>query len=68
VTAHQSRRRRLRAAGLSRLIVPVPVLTPRLSSYWIGLVTNVPISVARPLIEGVRSPAVRAILRGEGNA
>jgi uncharacterized protein YbjT (DUF2867 family) len=47
-----------RAAGLTRLIVPVPVLTPRLSSYWVGLVTAVPVSVARPLIEGVRSPAV----------
>jgi uncharacterized protein YbjT (DUF2867 family) len=52
-----------RAAGLTRLIVPVPVLTPRLSSYWIGLVTNVPVAVARPLIEGVRSPAVCVDLR-----
>ncbi len=52
-----------RAAGLTRLIVPVPVLTPRLSSYWIGLVTTVPVSVARPLIEGVRSPAVCVDLR-----
>ncbi len=51
------------AAGLSRLIVPVPVLTPRLSSYWVGLVTAVPVSVARPLIEGVRSPAVCVDLR-----
>jgi len=41
-----------------QVIVPVPVLTPRLSSYWIGLVTAVPASLARPLIEGVRSPAV----------
>ena len=47
-----------RVAGLARVIVPVPVLTPRLSSYWVDLVTTVPRSVARPLIEGVVAPAV----------
>ena len=37
-------------AGLRRrLIIPVPVLTPRLSSYWIHLVTPVPAALARPL-------------------
>ena len=37
-------------AGLARrLILPVPVLTPRLSSYWIHLVTPVPAALARPL-------------------
>ena len=40
--------------GKRRLIVPIPVLTPRLSSYWLGLVTAVPASVARPLIDGLR--------------
>jgi len=39
-------------------IIPVPVLSPRLSSYWIGLVTDVPTSVARPLIEGLKNPVV----------
>jgi uncharacterized protein YbjT (DUF2867 family) len=39
-------------------LVPVPVLTPRLSSYWIDLVTSVPTDVARPLIEGLRSEVV----------
>lgn len=34
-------------------IVPVPVLTPRLSSYWLRLVTAVPTNVARALIEGL---------------
>ena len=34
-------------------IVPVPVLTPSLSSYWLGLVTTVPTPVARALIEGL---------------
>jgi hypothetical protein len=46
-------------AGLKkRLIIPVPVLTPRLSSYWIHLVTPVPSHIARPLAEGLRNPVV----------
>lgn len=46
-------------AGLpKRRIVPVPVLTPRLSSYWIHLVSPVPASIARPLTEGLASEAV----------
>ncbi len=51
-----------------RRIIPVPILTPRLSSYWIHLVTPVPASLARPLAEGLRNPvlcrdtAIRALL------
>ncbi|MFG2889004.1 SDR family oxidoreductase [Streptomyces sp. NPDC048248] len=41
-----------------RLIVPVPVLTPRLSSHWIGLVTPVPPAIARPLTESLRHEVV----------
>ena len=41
-----------------RWIIPVPVLTPRLSSYWIHLVTPVPASLARPLAEGLRNPVL----------
>jgi hypothetical protein len=41
-----------------RWIIPVPVLTPRLSSYWIHLVTPVPASIARPLAEGLRNPVL----------
>ncbi len=41
-----------------RLILPVPVLTPRLSSYWIHLVTPLHHSIARPLAEGLRNPVV----------
>jgi uncharacterized protein YbjT (DUF2867 family) len=44
--------------GKHPLIIEVPVLTPRLSSYWIKLVTPVRASVARPLIEGLRNPTV----------
>ena len=39
-------------------IVEVPVLTPRLSSWWLQLVTPVNASVARPLVEGLRVPTV----------
>jgi uncharacterized protein YbjT (DUF2867 family) len=39
-------------------IVEVPVLTPRLSSLWLHLVTPVGASVARPLIEGLKSPTI----------
>ena len=35
-------------------ILPLPVLTPRLSAYWLDLVTAVPANIARPLIEGLR--------------
>jgi uncharacterized protein YbjT (DUF2867 family) len=51
-------------AGLPRrLILPVPFLTPRLSSYWIHLVTPVPAALARPLAEGLSSPVVCRDLR-----
>lgn len=41
--------------GLKRRMVPVPVLTPRLSSYWVNMVTPIPLRYARPLIEGLRN-------------
>lgn len=47
-----------RIRGRRRLIVEVPVLSPRLSSYWLHLVTPVRASVARPLVEGLRNPTV----------
>ncbi len=48
-----------RIAGLPRrIIVPVPVLTPTLSSHWVGLVTPVPASIARPLAESLRHEVV----------
>lgn len=48
------------AAQLGRrpIIVPVPVLTPRLSVYWVDLVTDVPRSIAHPLIHGLKNPMV----------
>ena len=44
--------------GLRRKLIAVPVLTPRLSSYWVHLVTPIPTSIARPLIEGLCSEVV----------
>lgn len=41
-----------------RLIIPVPVLTPRLSSLWIQLVTPLSSRIARPLAEGLRNRVV----------
>jgi uncharacterized protein YbjT (DUF2867 family) len=48
-------------AGLRpRLLLPVGVLTPSLSSLWVGLVTPVPSALARPLVESLRHDAVAA--------
>ena len=47
-----------RLRGLRRLMIPVPVLTPRLSSYWVNLVSPVPAAIARPLIEGLRNEVI----------
>ncbi|HEX6421044.1 MAG TPA: SDR family oxidoreductase [Acidimicrobiales bacterium] len=46
-------------AGLPRrLVVPVPLLSPRLSSLWVGLVTPLPGSLARPLVAGLLNEVV----------
>lgn len=50
--------RTARAMGRRPLIVPVPVLSPELSVYWVDLVTDVPASVAHPLVYGLRNPVV----------
>ncbi|MET8690712.1 SDR family oxidoreductase [Streptomyces sp. NPDC004732] len=48
-----------RVAGLPhRLIVPVPLLSPGLSSHWVGLITPVPRQIARPLAESLRHEVV----------
>ena len=44
--------------GNRRVIIEVPVLSPRLSSYWLHLVTPVRAGVARPLIEGLRNRTI----------
>ncbi len=47
-----------RQRGLKRLIIPVPVLTPSLSSLWLGLVTPLYARVGRKLIESMRHETV----------
>jgi uncharacterized protein YbjT (DUF2867 family) len=47
-----------RQRGLRRWLVPVPLLTPRLSSLWLGLVTPLYARVGRKLIESLRNPTV----------
>ena len=44
--------------GLKRLFVPVPVLTPRLSSLWLGLITPVYARIGRKLIDSIRHPTI----------
>jgi hypothetical protein len=54
--------------GRRPLILPVPVLTPQLSSYWLNLVTAVPTNIARALIAGLEhdvvadNAAIRALI------
>lgn len=44
--------------GLKRYFIKVPVLTPRLSSHWIGLVTPLPSRIAKPLVEGLKNELI----------
>lgn len=47
-----------RIKGLKRWLIPVPLLTPYLSSLWLGLVTPASAEVGRHLIEGLKNPTV----------
>lgn len=47
-----------RVRGLQRYLVPVPVLTPRISSYWVHWVTPIPAEIAKPLIQGLRNELI----------
>ncbi|MFF9481740.1 SDR family oxidoreductase [Streptomyces sp. NPDC014733] len=59
LTYRDMMQRYARVAGLpGRFIVSVPVLTPGLSSLWVGLVTPVPGGLARPLAESLRHEVV----------
>jgi uncharacterized protein YbjT (DUF2867 family) len=59
LTYERMLRRYAAVAGLPRrVILPVPVLSPRLSSLWVGLVTPVPGGLARPLVESLRHDVV----------
>lgn len=59
LTYRELMQRYAKVAGLRRrIIVGVPVLSPRLSSHWINVVTPVPKAIARPLVESLRNDAV----------
>ena len=47
-----------RQRGLRRYLIPVPLLTPRLSSLWLGLTTPVYARVGRKLVESLRNPPI----------
>ena len=44
--------------GLKRLLIPVPLLTPRLSSYWLILITPISFRIAKALVDGLKSETV----------
>ncbi len=58
MTFREMMERTSRSMGLKRLMIPVPVLTPTLSSYWLILFTPVPFRVASALVEGLKSETV----------
>ena len=59
ITYRNMMSRYAKIAGLRRrIIVRVPLLTPRVSSMWVGLVTPVPASIARPLINSLINKVV----------
>jgi uncharacterized protein YbjT (DUF2867 family) len=47
-----------RVMGLRRFLIPVPLLTPRLSSYWLILITPVSYRIAKALVEGLKSETI----------
>ncbi len=47
-----------RAVGRAPLVVALPLLTPSLSSHWVGFITEVPATMARPIVEGMATNAV----------
>jgi len=58
LTYQELLRRTAELMGRRLYVVPVPVLTPRLSSYWLDLVTDLPRSITHPLVRGLGNPVV----------
>jgi len=58
LTYREMMERFARIEGRELFILPVPVLTPKLSSYWVGFITPVPPSVSMPLIEGLKNEVI----------
>jgi uncharacterized protein YbjT (DUF2867 family) len=59
ITFHEMITEAAKVMGLRRFLIPVPVLSPKISSYWLILFTSVPIRVASSLVEGLKSETVR---------
>ena len=58
LTYEEIMRRYAAMVGRNPRIIPVSVLTPRLSSYWLRLVTTVPTNIARALIDGLSQDVI----------
>jgi uncharacterized protein YbjT (DUF2867 family) len=58
LTYREMMERLARIEGRTLYILPVPVLTPKLSSYWVGFITPVSPSVSMPLIEGLKNEVI----------
>lgn len=58
VSYEQLLKRTASQLGTRLWILPVPVLSPRLSVYWVDFVTDIPASVVHPLINGLKNPVV----------
>jgi uncharacterized protein YbjT (DUF2867 family) len=59
LTYEEMMHRYAEAAGLRRrVILPINLLTPGLSSHWVNVVTPVPRAIARPLVESLRHPSI----------
>ena len=58
LTYEEMLRRTASAMGRRLFMIPIPALTPRLSVYWIDLVTDTPKRISHPLVEGLRNPVV----------
>jgi uncharacterized protein YbjT (DUF2867 family) len=58
LTYRQMMERYAKVAGEVNIYIPFPLMTPKLSSYWVGLITPVKASIAIPLIEGLRNEVI----------
>lgn len=59
VLAYSEMLRKVSASlGRPLFMIKVPVLTPRLSAYWLNLVTSVPMQIAYPLVDGLRNDTI----------
>lgn len=59
VTFKEVMARAAECMGLKRKLIPVPFMTPKLSSYWLLMITPVPYSIASALVEGLRSETLK---------